>query len=47
MEAVRTNIEGTDNMLHAAIDAGRKKALSACPPIRPLTRSTLWGSPKR
>ena len=22
MEAVRTNIEGTDNMLHAAIEAG-------------------------
>lgn len=27
MEAVRTNVEGTDNMLHAAIDAGVKKVV--------------------
>lgn len=27
MEAVRTNIEGTDNMLHAAIEAGVKKVV--------------------
>ena len=27
MEAVRTNIEGTDNMLHAAIDAGVKRVV--------------------
>lgn len=27
MEAVRTNIEGTDNVLHAAIDAGVKKVV--------------------
>ena len=27
MEAVRTNIEGTDNMLHAAVEAGVKKVV--------------------
>lgn len=27
MEAVRTNVEGTDNMLHAAIDAGVKRVV--------------------
>lgn len=27
MEAVRTNVEGTDNMLHAAIDAGVKQVV--------------------
>lgn len=27
MEAVRTNIEGTDNVLHAAMDAGAKKVV--------------------
>ena len=27
MEAVRTNIEGTDNVLHAAIDAGVKRVV--------------------
>ena len=27
MEAVRTNVEGTDNVLHAAIDAGVKRVV--------------------
>ena len=27
MEAVRTNIEGTDNMLHAAIEAGVERVV--------------------
>ena len=27
MEAVRTNVEGTNNMLHAAIDCGVKRAV--------------------
>ena len=27
MEAVRTNVEGTDNMLHAAIDCGVKRVV--------------------
>ena len=27
MQAVKTNIEGTDNVLHAAIDAGVKRVV--------------------
>ena len=35
MEAVRTNIEGTDNMLHAAIEAGVPKAWGGVRPPQP------------
>ena len=35
MQAVQTNIIGTDNVLHAAIDV-MLSVLSACPPTRPL-----------
>lgn len=42
MEAVRTNIMGTDNVLHAAIDAGVKES-SAFLQIRRLIRLMLWG----
>lgn len=45
MEAVRTNIEGTDNMLHAAIEAGveRVVCLSTDKAAYP---STPWASPR-
>ena len=41
MEAVRTNIEGTNNVLNAAINAGVKK-LSACRPIKQHIQSMQW-----
>ena len=37
MEAVKTNVVGTDNVLHAAIDEGVEKVV--CP-------STPWGPPR-
>ena len=46
MEAVRTNVEGTDNVLHAAIDAGGE---ARCLPFhgqgQPIP-STPWASPR-
>ena len=46
MEAVRTNIIGTDNLLAEAIEAGVKR-LSVCPPTRRPIRSTQWASQNR
>ena len=45
MEAVKTNVIGTDNTLDAAIDAG-SSALFAFPRTRPLIRLTLWALPR-
>ena len=45
MEAVRTNVMGTDNVLHAAIEAGVKRVvcLSTDKAAYP---STPWGCPR-
>lgn len=45
VEAVRTNVLGTDNVLTAAIDEGVARSF-ACRPIRRLIRSTPWGPPR-
>ena len=45
MEAVRTNIMGTDNVLHAASDAGFSESFVS-PLIKPRIPLTLWESPK-
>lgn len=42
MEAVKTNIMGTDNVVTAAIEMGIQK-LFACPLIKLLIQSMLWG----
>ena len=46
MEAVRTNVLGTDNVLTAAIDAGVKRS-SASPPIKRRTPSMPWESARQ
>ena len=46
MEAVRTNVLGTDNVLTAAIDAGVKRS-SVSPPIKRRTPSMPWGSARQ
>ena len=46
LEAVKTNIIGTDNVLNAAIDAGVKK-WSASPLTRQPIPSMPWASQKR
>ena len=44
MQAVKTNVEGTDNVLHAAIDAGVKRVV--CLQIKQHIRLMLWVSVK-
>ena len=46
MEAVRTNIVGTDNVLTAAIDAGVKVRWCAFAPTRPPTPFNAMGISK-
>jgi UDP-N-acetylglucosamine 4,6-dehydratase/5-epimerase len=43
MEAVRTNVQGAENVMRAAIANGVKR----CAPIRRYTRSMRWAYPKR
>ena len=45
MEAVRTNVEGTDNVLHAAIEAGVKRVVCLSRTRRPIP-SMPWASPR-
>lgn len=45
MEAVKTNVIGTDNVLTAAIDEGVKK-LFVCQQTKPLILLTLWVLPR-
>ena len=45
MEAVRTNVIGTDNVLHAAIDEGVERVVCLSTERRP-TPSTPWASPR-
>ena len=47
MEAVRTNVIGTDNVLNAAIKEGGEVRLSAFRWTKPHSPSTLWVSPRR
>ena len=47
MEAVRTNILGTENVMSAAIANGVEKVVVLSAPTRRSTRSTPWACPRR
>ena len=46
MQAVQTNIIGTDNVCCTPLLTLASSVLSACPPTKLLTPSTLWVSPR-